>query len=55
MLHALAKHAGWSLRVRTKGDLASMLISLTASETSSFNPAMENGILDLANSASLSS
>ena len=23
MLHALAKHAGWSLRVRTKGDLAS--------------------------------
>ena len=24
MLHALAKHAGWSLRLRTKGDLASM-------------------------------
>ena len=23
MLHALAKHSGWSLRVRTKGDLAS--------------------------------
>jgi imidazoleglycerol-phosphate dehydratase len=23
MLHALAKHAGWSLRVRTRGDLAS--------------------------------
>ena len=23
MLHALAKHAGWSLRVRTMGDLAS--------------------------------
>lgn len=23
MLHALAKHAGWSLRVRTLGDLAS--------------------------------
>ena len=25
MLHALAKHAGWSLRVRTRGDLASTL------------------------------
>lgn len=25
MLHALAKHAGWSLRVRTLGDLASEL------------------------------
>ncbi len=25
MLHALAKHAGWSLRVRTLGDLASKL------------------------------
>jgi imidazoleglycerol phosphate dehydratase HisB len=24
MLHALAKHAGWSLRLRTKGDLHSM-------------------------------
>ena len=24
MLHALAKHSGWSLRVRTEGDLASM-------------------------------
>lgn len=23
MLHALAKHAGWSLRIRTLGDLAS--------------------------------
>jgi imidazoleglycerol-phosphate dehydratase len=23
MLHALAKHAGWSLRIRTDGDLAS--------------------------------
>lgn len=23
MLHALAKHAGWSLRIRTHGDLAS--------------------------------
>ena len=26
MLHALAKHAGWSLRLRSKGDLASMWI-----------------------------
>ena len=25
MLHAWAKHAGWSLRVRCKGDLASMI------------------------------
>lgn len=25
MMHALAKHAGWSLRVRCKGDLHSML------------------------------
>lgn len=24
MLHALAKHGGWSLRIRTLGDLASM-------------------------------
>lgn len=24
MLHAFAKHAGWSLRVRTRGDLYSM-------------------------------
>lgn len=24
MIHALAKHAGWSLRVRCKGDLHSM-------------------------------
>jgi imidazoleglycerol phosphate dehydratase HisB len=23
MLHALAKHAGWSLRIRCKGDLHS--------------------------------
>lgn len=25
MLHAWAKHAGWSLRIRCKGDLISML------------------------------
>jgi hypothetical protein len=25
MLHALAKHAGWSLRVRSRGDLASKI------------------------------
>ena len=25
MLHALAKHAGWSLRIRSKGDLYSAL------------------------------
>ena len=29
MLHALSKHAGWSLRVRTYGDLASTYISFT--------------------------
>ena len=28
MLHALAKHAGWSLRLRSKGDLASMFVAL---------------------------
>lgn len=27
MTHALAKHAGWSLRVRTKGDLVGALIA----------------------------
>lgn len=27
MLHALAKHAGWSLRIRTLGDLASKFYS----------------------------
>lgn len=26
MLHALAKHAGWSLRIRCKGDLHSMFL-----------------------------
>lgn len=30
MLHAFAKHAGWSLRIRSKGDLASMLASFLA-------------------------
>jgi imidazoleglycerol-phosphate dehydratase len=25
LLHALAKHAGWSMRIRCKGDLASTL------------------------------
>jgi imidazoleglycerol-phosphate dehydratase len=29
MIHALAKHAGWSLRVRCKGDLHSTLSSAT--------------------------
>ena len=28
MLHALAKHAGWSLRVRCRGDLASKFLLL---------------------------
>lgn len=39
MLHALAKHAGWSLRVRTHGDLASKLllcIELGRRETDDF-------------------
>jgi imidazoleglycerol-phosphate dehydratase len=26
MIHALAKHAGWSLKLRCKGDLHSMLL-----------------------------
>lgn len=30
MLHALAKHAGWSLRIRTHGDLASTYDTLSA-------------------------
>jgi imidazoleglycerol-phosphate dehydratase len=28
MIHALAKHAGWSLKVRCKGDLHSMFLSM---------------------------
>jgi imidazoleglycerol-phosphate dehydratase len=31
MIHALAKHSGWSLRARTAGDLASMSISTISS------------------------
>ena len=36
MLHALAKHGGWSLRIRTLGDLASTFYHSPPSSPSSF-------------------